>query len=264
MSELSVDIKIPRRVSGDSKPKLHDSGQSVQGFRWLASITWATALLLSLVAILLFCLIPVRVRITSVKDNTGAPVGYFTHEQWVLISGTISDLHADHAFLDLNGDLRPIPVKTGEFQSQVPLVRGINRVVVSPTAKVLPLLGQSETVRLFSVVPPSDIWSELTWDGIADLDLHLVEPSLDECYYGHDTTAQGAHLDLDNREGYGPEHITVFSAIPGTYKLYVNYYKGHGTMHWRVNLRLRNGPVQTYSGILEKKDDQQTAAKFTF
>src|SRR5258708_6505944 len=131
MSELSFDIKIPRGMSGDSKPKAGSRGQPAQAFRWLGGLTWTTALLWSVLAVLLLCLIPVSVRITSVKGKEGSPVGYFTQEQWVDISGKISDRRAKQVFLNLNGSLRLISANTGKFQSRVSLVPGINRVVVS-------------------------------------------------------------------------------------------------------------------------------------
>ena len=73
-------------------------------------------------------------------------------------------------------------------------------------------------------------------------------------------------MDYDEQVAYGPEHITLFSTIPGTYKLKVVYFAAGpsgGLVRWRVNLRLRNGPVQTYSGVLDQVKDVQTATEFT-
>jgi len=225
------------------------------------------ALMWTALAVVLLCLIPARVRITSVTGEQG-PVRYFTQERSVTISGTISDPRANQVFLDLDGAVRPVAVQAGEFHSTVSLIPGINRVVVSPRAQAPELLGGSETVQLFAVVPPSDIWSELTWDGPADIDLHLLDPRGEDCFWNHRVTAQGATLDYDNQEAYGPEHITLFSATPGTYKLQVVYFATRpnvsGKVRWRVNLRLGNGSVKTYSGILSQQGDSQTAAEFTF
>ncbi|MFW6030195.1 MAG: hypothetical protein ACOCRO_08075 [Halanaerobiales bacterium] len=46
----------------------------------------------------------------------------------------------------------------------------------------------------------------------------------ESCYFGNKTTSWGASLDVDDRDGYGPEHITGEAIDSGTYKLIVKYY----------------------------------------
>ncbi|MES2964343.1 MAG: DUF2135 domain-containing protein [Bdellovibrionota bacterium] len=65
----------------------------------------------------------------------------------------------------------------------------------------------------------------LSWDSNStDLDLHLVTPEGEHCYYGNRKLASGAALDVDVTTGYGPEIISVPSPRNGTYLVYVNYY----------------------------------------
>ncbi|MDR2701467.1 MAG: DUF2135 domain-containing protein [Spirochaetaceae bacterium] len=71
-----------------------------------------------------------------------------------------------------------------------------------------------------------DVIVTLSWDNLADVDLHVKDPSGEEIYYSHKTSRSGGELDFDNREGYGPEHIywPTGAAPDGTYEVYVNFY----------------------------------------
>lgn len=83
-----------------------------------------------------------------------------------------------------------------------------------------------------NLVISSDIRVTLTWTGgeYTDVDLHLIDPNGERCYYGHSVTTIGAELDVDDVDGYGPENIVLEpgEAIPGTYYVEVNYYSDEG------------------------------------
>ncbi len=65
----------------------------------------------------------------------------------------------------------------------------------------------------------------LSWDSDGtDLDLHLVTPDGEHCFYGARLLPSGTALDIDVTDGYGPEIISVPSPKNGTYLVYVNYY----------------------------------------
>ena len=65
----------------------------------------------------------------------------------------------------------------------------------------------------------------LSWDTDGtDLDLHLVTPDGEHCYYGNRTIPNGTSLDVDVTTGWGPEIISAPSPKNGTYLVYVNYY----------------------------------------
>ena len=83
--------------------------------------------------------------------------------------------------------------------------------------------------------PHQDLWTELSWDtGTTDVDLHLIAPPADvgdfgtslDCYYANMQPSWGAELDIDDVDGYGPEHITMSNVSPGRYLLIVHYYRG--------------------------------------
>lgn len=84
-----------------------------------------------------------------------------------------------------------------------------------------------------------DIGVELTWNTpFSDFDLHLVRegglPFVDgeDCYFQSKNPAWGdaarltddPFLDRDDREGYGPETLTLLEAREGRFDLYVQYH----------------------------------------
>lgn len=58
----------------------------------------------------------------------------------------------------------------------------------------------------------------------ADMDLWVVDPHMEACGYSHKKTEIGGEISYDFTKGYGPEAFTLKKAIPGTYKVYLNYY----------------------------------------
>lgn len=47
---------------------------------------------------------------------------------------------------------------------------------------------------------------ELVWDAQPDLDLHVYEPNNSHVFYGDKVGVSGS-LDVDDRNGFGPEHF---------------------------------------------------------
>jgi Flp pilus assembly protein TadD len=70
-----------------------------------------------------------------------------------------------------------------------------------------------------------DLRVVMTWDtDQTDMDLWVVEPSGERCYYGHNRTASGGLVSRDFTGGYGPEEFLVRRAPGGEYKVQTNYY----------------------------------------
>jgi len=113
----------------------------------------------------------------------------------------------------------------------------------------------------------ADMRIKLTWnmDG-TDVDLHLIKPggsfgTLGDCYWNnmypdwdgdgeyYDPTdpsnndTNDPYLDIDNMDGYGPEHITIYSPPAGTYSVVVHYWNdsGHGPSDATVTVTLHEG-----------------------
>ena len=65
----------------------------------------------------------------------------------------------------------------------------------------------------------------MCWETDAnDVDLHVVDPSGEECFYQHMKNATGLELYSDQTQGLGPEVIRTATAQPGTYHIAVNYF----------------------------------------
>ncbi|RYZ21172.1 MAG: VWA domain-containing protein [Chitinophagaceae bacterium] len=74
--------------------------------------------------------------------------------------------------------------------------------------------------------PEADLMVVITWNtDNTDVDLHLREPSGEECYYRHPKTASGGFLSNDATEGFGPEMYFIRNAPKGKYHIDIDYYR---------------------------------------
>ncbi len=65
----------------------------------------------------------------------------------------------------------------------------------------------------------------LNWDADnCDMDLWIIEPSGEKCFYSNRNTTIGGRMSCDFTRGYGPEEYMVRKAMPGKYMIQVNYY----------------------------------------
>ena len=72
---------------------------------------------------------------------------------------------------------------------------------------------------------PVDIRVVTNWNMQSTIiDLHVVDPNGEHCYYVHPNTAIGGRLSYHTIHDYGPIQFMLKKAIPGTYKVFVNYY----------------------------------------
>jgi Ca-activated chloride channel homolog len=65
----------------------------------------------------------------------------------------------------------------------------------------------------------------LNWNmNDTDIDLWLIDPSGEKCFYSHTETEIGGRISTDFTRGYGPEQFMLKNTIKGKYKLVANYY----------------------------------------
>lgn len=70
-----------------------------------------------------------------------------------------------------------------------------------------------------------DVRIVLTWDAdMTDMDLHVVEPTGERAFYSHNRTTIGGLVSKDFTDGYGPEEYLLRKAMPGMYKVEINYF----------------------------------------
>lgn len=112
---------------------------------------------------------------------------------------------------------------------------------------------------------PVDIRVVLNWDtNDSDMDLHVVDPRGETCFYGHQATALGGRISADVTGGYGPEEFLLRRAVPGKYLIKANYYGtrqqtviGATTVKLELYLRYGTGRMENKSTILRLSGDSR-------
>ncbi|WP_298955287.1 VIT domain-containing protein [uncultured Nonlabens sp.] len=106
-----------------------------------------------------------------------------------------------------------------------------------------------------------------------DIDLHIVDPNLEECFYSHPTTKMGGQLSKDMTQGFGPEQFTLSQAKKGDYYIKVKYYgdryqKVENPTFMKITLIRNYGRPNETKELkiirLTHKDDIEVVAKITF
>lgn len=114
----------------------------------------------------------------------------------------------------------------------------------------------SEPVSIVTV-GTGDVQVSVSWDAMSDVDLHVVDPSGAEVYYGSDLVASGGRLDLDSNascgiDGKNNENITwpTGSAPRGSYTVRVDYWDSCGVAktNYVVTVRVKGKAPAVYSG----------------
>ena len=128
-------------------------------------------------------------------------------------------------------------------------------------------------------VGTGDVQVSVSWDTLADVDLHVVEPSGEEIFYGNPVSGTGGTLDLDSNadcsaDGVDNENITwpVGQAPRGSYTVRVDYYSAcqSDETHYVVTVQRSGSAPQTFSGTLTGPGDEGdlgagvTVTEFTF
>lgn len=220
--------------------------------RWLP---W----LFGLAAIGLPAASPLKVTIQQPRNGWSA-------ERILELVARVSDAKVPFAQLVENGTERMVRVHNGEIRQKLVLSPGHNLIVVSVRHQ-----GRvaSDSVSLFSQVAKKDIKVVLTWDtDQTDVDLHVTNPSAEECYYGFRETREGGVLDVDITDGYGPEVFTQANALAGEYEVKVVYFSAHGNAQSRalVQVILFEGTGQEqrfrFTRVLTRDNDTYVLGRF--
>jgi hypothetical protein len=82
--------------------------------------------------------------------------------------------------------------------------------------------------RMASQDKPSDLRVTITWNtDNTDVDLWVIEPGGEKCFYQHRTTKNGGELSQDCTQGYGPERYQAVHTVEGEYIIKVHYYSAN-------------------------------------
>ncbi len=118
-------------------------------------------------------------------------------------------------------------VVTGVWDDRFPEIDLIalvemNGVIAQSVAKGV---QDFEVDKRFLAALDVDLRIILDWDADnCDMDLWIVEPSGEKCFYSNRNTTIGGRMSCDFTRGYGPEEYMVRKAMPGKYLIQVNYY----------------------------------------
>jgi tetratricopeptide (TPR) repeat protein len=89
---------------------------------------------------------------------------------------------------------------------------------------------------------PLDVRITIDWSSNEnDIDLWVIDPNGEKCFYSHPKTNIGGKITSDFTRGYGPEEFSLKSAKRGFYTVYVNYYS--------ESRQTITGPVTVYAEL---------------
>jgi uncharacterized protein YfaP (DUF2135 family) len=151
------------------------------------------------------------------------------------IKGSISGYSGKSAILVLNGLPQSIPVVNGRFSVKAVASPGNNLLEIHAN-------GQKERVSFFAKVPSKDIKVLLTWDTPSFVDLWVIDPTGEKCYWNSTVTKNGGNLVYDD-SNYAPQTFTMVKALPGNYSIQIQNYGafGHPVSRVKVYLVLYEG-----------------------
>ena len=194
----------------------------------------------------------------------------------VEIEDGVVELNGVPTTLEIQGDTnfsQPLLINNGDNHIKVTCIGVNDRDETVTKTKEITVEGDLQAI---------DIFTELRWNTPAsDVDFHLVPPGYgvgdlwtsNDCYYSNMNTSWGATLDVDDVEGYGPEHITVSSVTEeGEYTLFIHFYDedGAGTTQGFVSVSVQNGEMQNFGPYTMTNDggdgsgDVWEVCKFSF
>jgi hypothetical protein len=106
---------------------------------------------------------------------------------------------------------------------------GIEEVMVTEINNLIALHGKGLNTgridkRLLRNLPV-DVRVVLNWNmNDSDIDLWVIDPKGERCFYGNTLTAAGGRISDDFTQGYGPEQFMLKKAPKGRYKVMMNYF----------------------------------------
>jgi tetratricopeptide (TPR) repeat protein len=119
--------------------------------------------------------------------------------------------------------------------------------------------------KLVADTKTSDLRVTISWNtDDTDVDLWVIEPDGEKCFYQHKQTKGGGELSDDMTQGYGPERYRIAGAAKGPYRVMVHYYRANpnllaGETHVNVVVTRHAGtPQETterHTVILKKQGE---------
>lgn len=120
------------------------------------------------------------------------------------------------------------------------------------------LASAIEQARALLSAQGGDVQVSLIWNTTADIDLWVTDPSGERIYYANRTSASGGMLDVDDRDGMGPENVfwPPGGAPAGTYVVQVDHWSGASPTGYTVTTVVQ-GVVRTFTGSVASGETDQ-------
>jgi hypothetical protein len=122
--------------------------------------------------------------------------------------------------------------------------------------------------------PQSDLRVTISWNTDAtDVDLWVIEPDGEKCFYSNNRTKHGGELSADQTQGYGPERYQIAKAPKGEFKVMVHYFAANpnllgGETHVNVMVtRFAGTPEETterHTVILKQQGQEVEVCKVKY
>ena len=119
----------------------------------------------------------------------------------------------------------------------------------------------TQNVRIIQV-GTGDVQVSVSWSDSSDVDLHVIDPSGEEIYYGNKSSASGGTLDLDSNAACSRNSDNTFKSnenvvwptgggATGTYTVRLDYWSGCGMTvptEYVVTVATATGTPQVFTG----------------
>jgi hypothetical protein len=129
--------------------------------------------------------------------------------------------------------------------------RGIGEAVVADINRLIaqnPGIDTSKVDGRLRADLAVDLRVVLNWNiNGADIDLRVLDPSGEVCYFRNRLTRSGGLMSGDVKGGYGPEQFMLKNAMKGRYAVYVHYYGGE-------QVTAETGPLTVMADIYTRAD----------
>jgi hypothetical protein len=157
--------------------------------------------------------------------------------------------------LSVGGTQTSLVVPGVSFGNYTVRVRGRNAFGPGPWSnQILVSIGSSIRLR--------DMEVTLTWNTLADLDLHIIEPSGTHVSWAR-RRGVTSRLDVDNTAGFGPETaiVDVLGAAPGVYQVFIVHYRGAFPTTATVSITLNVGSANAQTMIFTRQSNANDSTR---
>ena len=121
----------------------------------------------------------------------------------------------------------------------------------------------SNEVLVYVIAVSGDVQVSVSWDTASDIDLHVVDPSGEEVYWGNPSSRSGGQLLVDSNsactiDGRQIENIKWAGTAPGgVYTVRVDYWSSCGVAQTNYTVTVKNGAsTQTFTGTFTGTGDR--------